>query len=91
MPPTPPRRKRRHPARAARRLAGWLSVAAMVGLTGGMTAANRAKTSTPTQSTTSSVAASSSGDDLSASQRASIANALAGSASSQSVTVSHAS
>jgi len=88
-------RKRPHPASGARRLAGWLSVAAVFGLTGGMAVASKTtKTSTTStaaaQSATQSTSAASS-DDESAAQRAAIANALAGNTASQSVTVTHAS
>ncbi len=94
MPPTPtPGRKRPHPARSARQLAGWLSIAAMAGLTGGMVNASRtATTTTSTRSTAGTVAATVSDDDASPSARSSVnASAVAGSASSQPVTVSHAS
>ena len=92
MPAPSSRRKRPHPASGARRLAGYLSVAAMFGLTGGMAVAGRitSGTSASTRTTAKSVAATSSEDD-STSQRALSTSAVAGSASSQSVTVSHAS
>ena len=95
MPPTSPdRRKRPHPARSARRLAGWLSIAAMAGLTGGMvTASHNATTTTAssTRSAASSVSTASSDDDTATATRASNTTAVSGSASTQPVTVSHAS
>ena len=66
MPATAPqRRKRPHPARSARRLAGWLSVVAMAGLTGGMVTASRSATTgtSATRSTVTSVSTTASSDD----------------------------
>jgi hypothetical protein len=95
MPATAPqRRKRPHPARGARRLAGWLSVVAMAGLTGGMVTASRSATTgtSATRSTVTSVSTTASSDDGSTSARSSSnVAARAGRASSQPVTVSHAS
>jgi hypothetical protein len=99
MAPTPPRRKRPHPARRSRRAAGSLSVVALAGLTGGMAAATKAATSTATASTSrsaptstaTSTTAAPSGDDDSSWSTSSSAIPVAGSAASQPVTSSHAS
>lgn len=95
MPTSTPRRKRPHPARSARRLAGWLSVAAMAGLTGGMVTASATATTTSSASrANASAAAPTAGapaDATTANRRSSSSAAAAANPSSQVVTVSHAS
>ena len=90
-----PRRPRPHPARRARKIAGTLSITSLLALTGCMVAA--AKTSTGTQSTsvaasnTSATTAVATGDDSTVSSRSTTVAAVAGTASTQSNTSSHAS
>jgi hypothetical protein len=96
MSQTTRRRKRPHPARRARRLAGWLSIAAIAGLTGGMSAAAKtattgAATSNGSPSTSLSNPSSATSDDDSWWSRSRAATAVAGSVSSRPVTSSHAS
>jgi hypothetical protein len=98
MSPSPTRRRKRpHPARRARRRAGWLSIVAMAGLTGCMAAATRTATSAATGSaaraastaTSTSPTTASSDDDTWSTHSA--AAPTPGSVSSQPVTSSHAS
>ena len=88
-----PGRKRLHPARRARRVAGWLSVVAMAALTGCMAAATKSPTASTARSTptTTSSPPVSSDDDPIWTTRPAYSAAIAGNASSQPVTASHAS
>ena len=89
------RRKRPHPARRARRVAGWLSVVAMAGLTGCMAATTKSATATSAstrESTSSSTTTTTPSDDNSWWWSGGASSpAVAGNPSSQPVTSSHAS
>ena len=85
-----PRRRRPHPARRARKLTGYLSIAGMLMLTGCMAATTKTSTSTQsaaiatqTQSTTGATAATTA--------RSTAVAAVAAGASVQPVTSSHGS
>ena len=94
---TKPRRRRPHPARRARKLAGAVSVASLFALTGCM-AATKTSTGTSsasvaggTTSTTATTTPAYSDDDGAATSRSSSVAAVASAASTQSNTSTHAS
>ena len=100
MSTTPTRRRRPHPARRARKLAGAVSVAGLFVLTGCMAATTKTSTrtssaiasaATNTTSTTSATSAEFSSDDSASASRSATGAAVASTASAQSVTSTHAS
>ena len=93
MSTTPSRRPRPHPARRARKIAGSLSVASLLFLTGCMVATTKTSTGTPTASagTTTTSPATATGDDSTATSRSTSAAAVAAAPATQLITSTHAS